>query len=124
MATYEVTTASDAVDPAGLSLREALVQANGNSDADTIYFAPVLNETTLVLTQGELTISSDVTIDGGELQVTIDAGGRSRVLAIEGDGTDATLYGLHITGGHSTYSGGGILAYGGTSLTVVDTEVF
>jgi hypothetical protein len=122
MATFTVTTASDAVNPAGLSLREALASADVNPGADTIYFAPILNETTIVLTQGELTIASDVTIDGGELQIVIDANNQSRVLDIE-TGTDVTLDSLHITGGHSTSSGGGILAGAGTSLTVVDTEV-
>ena len=82
MATFTVTTASDTVNPAGLSLREALASADANPGADTIYFAPILNETTIVLTQGELTIASDVTIDGGELQITIDATSQSRVLNI------------------------------------------
>ena len=129
MATFTVTSPSDAVDPTGLSLREALALANASPDADTIYFGSILNDTTIVLTQGELTISSDVTIDGGELRVTIDANGRSRVLAIEGDGTDATLDSLHVTGGCTSgpfpksTNGAGINAAAGTSLTLVDTVV-
>src|SRR4051812_21432699 len=126
MATFTVTSASDAVDPTGLSLREALALANASPDADTIFFGPVLNDTTIVLTQGELTISSDVTVDGGELRVTIDANNQSRVLAIEGGGTDATLIGLGISGGHTTgndssANGAGINAAVGTSLTLVDS---
>ena len=121
MATFTVTTASDAVNPAGLSLREALASADANPGADTIYFAPILNETTIVLSQGQLTIASDVTIDGGELEITIDATSQSRVLNIS-SGT-VTLDGLYITGGRATGSGGGINAALGTSLTLIDTEV-
>ena len=121
MATFTVTTASDAVNPAGLSLREALASADANPGADTIYFAPILNETTIVLSQGQLTIASDVTIDGGELEIRIDATSQSRVLNIS-SGT-VTLDGLYITGGRATGSGGGINAALGTSLTLIDTEV-
>ena len=122
MATFTVTTASDAVNPAGLSLREALASADANPGADTIYFAPILNETTIVLTQGELTTASDVTIDGGDLEITIDANNQSRVLNIS-SGT-VTLGGLIITGGAADGAGGGgIYAEADTRLDLTLTAV-
>ena len=72
----------DLPDPdAGLSLREALASADANPGADTIEFsAAASTRRPSSCTQGELTIASDVTIDGGELGITIDANRESRVL--------------------------------------------
>src|SRR4051812_16705545 len=66
MATLTVTTASDVVDAGDgvLSLREAVAQSNATATVDTINFASFIEGQTLVLTEGELTLSRDVTIDG------------------------------------------------------------
>src|SRR4051794_35589467 len=65
MATITVTTLNDFVGNEGLrSLREVVGQANATPEADVIQFAPALEGQTLTLTQGELQLTQDVTIDG------------------------------------------------------------
>ena len=84
MTIYTVTTTNDELDDldgsgsvsvenfggAGdISLREAIALANADSDADTIRFAggageAFENAALLRLTQGELLITADLTIDG------------------------------------------------------------
>ena len=66
MAYLTVTTPFDVVAPGDgkLSLREALIQANGSGGPDTIRFSAIVVGQTLVLTGGELTITDNVTIDG------------------------------------------------------------
>lgn len=81
MATFTVNTLSDVSAKDGLTtLREALVLANANPNADTIVFAPGIAGT-LMLKQGELKVSGAVSIDGGG-DVVLDGGGKSRVLDI------------------------------------------
>ena len=135
MATFTVDTLSD--DPAaGLTLREALVLADGDAAADTIEFAAGIQGGTVRITGGELTVASDVTIDGGT-GVTIDANGFSRVLFIAaGSDTDAnevTLDSLTVTGGRLIVgtsggqgredAGGGIYASKYTSLSLTGSTV-
>jgi CSLREA domain-containing protein len=68
-----VTTAEDAVANDGeLSLREAVEAANARAGADTIGFADGLRGGTLVLEQGTLAVTDDLTIDGDP-----DDGGRT-----------------------------------------------
>ena len=110
-----VTTGADVVDPTdGLtSLREAVNLANATAGAHTITFAPGL--TAVTLTQDQLTLNSDVTIDGGAngSRVTIsrstDAGTLPfRIFAVSPFATVA-LDNLVITGGYfPSGSGGGI----------------
>ena len=69
MANILVTTASD-TDADGLTLREALAQADLDAAANTITFAAGAGAITL--TQGQLSVASDVAVDGGA-GVTIDA---------------------------------------------------
>ncbi len=85
-----------------LTLREALALANAdNLTADRIEFAPEVQGQTIILGGSQLTVSSDVTIDGGA-GVTIDANQHSRVLLVQGLDTDVTLRHLTITGGRTT----------------------
>src|SRR3954454_15430088 len=98
MATLTVATASDVVDAGDgvLSLREAVAQANLTSAADTIQFAPSLEGETLTLTQGELQLTQDTTVDGdadnngsrvtlsGGWSGTWDERDGSRIVRIEG----------------------------------------
>ena len=74
---------------------------------------------TITLTQGQLSVASDVTIDGGT-GVTVDADQLSRVLTVAGEETDVTLAHLTVTGGSvgSADGGGGILAGDGAGLTL------
>jgi hypothetical protein len=132
MAIYTVTTTSDVVDPADglLSLREALALVDADpATADTIDFAPNVQGSRIVLGGSQLTVNSDVTIDGGA-GVTIDANQTSRVLLVAGgtdtDPNEVTLDSLTISGGKTTANydgGGGIRASQHTRLTFVDGTV-
>ena len=90
MATFTVTTLNDSINPndGQLSLREAIELANANKNPgaqDIINFAV---SGTINLTHGELTIYELVRIDGDNdansatRDITINAGGDSRVLHI------------------------------------------
>src|SRR3954452_1616524 len=97
MATLTVTTLND-VEDAGdgvLSLREAVAQSNATATVvDTINFASFIESQTLTLTQGELQLTQDVTIDGDAdnngSRVTLSGGDASRILNIVGTATDVT----------------------------------
>ena len=152
LALVTVTTDQDVVDfnDGVTSLREAIFAANTVPGADTIDFdfghdGPA----TILLTQGELTITDSLTINGpGADLLTIDASGNdptpdvndwngSRVFLIDDgdfDGTtriDAALSGLRLTGGDlkskgvswPSSSGGAIAASANltlTSMSIVD----
>jgi predicted outer membrane repeat protein len=112
MAVLFVTSLDDMLIPG--TLRQALVDANGNGQADTIQFSV---SGTINLMLGQLGISSDVTIDGSGGTVTIDGGGLSRIFSIDdGDGAanrNVSISNLTIRGGRvanvaSPNSGGGI----------------
>jgi hypothetical protein len=138
MAGYTVTTlvdegfdsgdlASETDDGFGLSLREALALANGNTEADEITFAASLAGGTLTLGGTELSITSDVTIDGDvdgddKADITIDADDSSRVFSITG-GT-STLASLVMTGGYTPAGvDGGALNVVGGDLTIVNSTI-
>ena len=53
-ATLTVTTDSDAVSHTGMSLRDAIAQAESTAEDDTIVFNASLAETTITLAQGQL----------------------------------------------------------------------
>ena len=127
MATFTVTTASDAVDAGDgvLSLREALTAADSTKAADAIGFAgsgsrahdrarwqPAHRQRR----RGEFAGGSGMTIDAGE---------HSRVLLVRNSGTDVFLDHLTITGGQAAVGldGGGILARGGTTLSLCHSNV-
>src|SRR5215212_7654335 len=118
MSTLTVATTQDVVNAGDgvLSLREAVAQANLTSAADTIQFAPSLEGETLTLTQGELQLTQDVTIDGDAdnngSRVTLSGGwsggfgddSGSRILRIDGTSTDVTLRDLTLTHGNATFA--------------------
>ena len=90
-----------------LSLREALQLANGLAGADTVSFAAGLAGGTINLNAGlgQIVISDSVTVMGlGANQLTINAGGASRVLQIT-SGT-VNVNGLTLTGGNADRGGG------------------
>ncbi|MBK7405482.1 MAG: right-handed parallel beta-helix repeat-containing protein [Phycisphaerales bacterium] len=125
-ASFTVTTADDRDDGyspgrVGLSLREALALANGNPGADSIGFEQALAGSTLTLDRGELSISESVMITGlGADQLTVDAGGNSRIFHADGagDAVALVLSGLTLTGGNASGPGGGVyLTSGSLSLT-------
>ena len=129
LALVTVTTALDTIDfnDGVTSLREAIFATNTVPGADTINFdfghdGPA----TILLTQGELRITDDLTITGpGANLLTIDASGNdptpdvddglgSRVFRIDDGNTstqiDVTLSGLTLTGGDVAGQGGAILS--------------
>src|SRR5690606_15559995 len=115
-ASFEVTTTADS--GAG-SLRQAIIDANGNGQADTITFAPGLG--TIDLTSGELDITDDLTITDPEGDVSIDTGGSGRIVDVF-DAGSVTISGLTLSGGSTGGSGGAILSRT-TDLTVTDSTV-
>jgi parallel beta-helix repeat protein len=150
MADFVVTTLTDELDSSSptatqddfggandLSLREALALANANPDLNTITFAASLSGGTLFLTQGELTITSSLTIDAdrgndGIADITISADSApgaddatTRVFHIGqygADGVVATLVGLVIRDGIASF-GGGIYLDGAHDLWLAHSHV-
>jgi hypothetical protein len=102
-----------------LSLREAIELANSNPGRETIVFAAALSGSTISLDGGlgQLEIASDLDLTGEN--ITLDAGGNSRVLFVDIAATDAMISGLTITGGSA--AGGGILNQG--TLSLVDVTI-
>lgn len=97
------------------SLRQAILNANANGPADTIFLQTF---GTITLTSGELSITDNVTIIGpGAPLLTISGNNASRVFYINA-GFTANLSGLTITGGKpaSNESGGGITNAGTLNL--------
>lgn len=115
MATLIVNTLADENNPVGsggnLSLREAINEANSTPEDDIITFDPSLSGT-ISLTSGELVITSNISIEGNGSNITVDAGGSSRVFNVD-DGNPSInqtvgIDGLTIRGG-SANGGAGIL---------------
>src|SRR5690606_22258042 len=94
------------------SLRQAILNANTNPDANTITFADNLEGETITLTSGELIISEDLTIDADGQNITVSGNNSSRVFLIN-SGTTVEMLGLTISGGNITGSGGRIYFGGG-----------
>src|SRR5205807_3810909 len=81
--TYVVNVLDDhddgACDAADCTLREALNAANANAGADTLTFAPTMAGA-ILLTLGQLSITSDLTIDGpGANILAVSGAGANRV---------------------------------------------
>ena len=124
MATFTVTTKDDLVNAGDgvLSLREALAAADATPTvADTIKFdVAAMGGNRIVLAGSQLTIASDVTIDGDRnddgTNIAISGGGTSRILSIEGSQTDVTLTDLELRDGREhgargdSVSGGAIMS--------------
>src|SRR5487761_256622 len=97
MATFTVT---NTLDSGTGSLRQAIFDANAAGGSNTVTFDSNLAGGTLKLTRGELDIPSNITIDGGNDGITVDAQGNSRVFdALSGT---STIDGLTITGGNAS----------------------
>jgi hypothetical protein len=103
-------------------LREAIELANQYGSIDTIRFDASLTEAglaTILLTQGELAITDDVTIEGpGAEWLTVSGNNASRVFHVD-PGTAVTVSGQTITGGGVADHGGGILNEGKLSVSNV-----
>ena len=108
-----VTTLDDVVDPTDnlISLREAVEVYFAQVEGATITFADELAGGTITLTDGQITISESMTIDGASA-ITIDAASRSRVFYVAGEfdaetgkgdvALDVTFNGLTIQNGSTS----------------------
>ena len=123
-----VTTASDIVDANDnlTSLREAVAFANSNADASTITFDASLAGQTLGLTQGQIALSTEVTIDGDingddRADITLSGNNASRVFVVNNAASDVELRSLTITAG--TAGDGGAIVQVAGSLLIADTTI-
>jgi CSLREA domain-containing protein len=131
-ATITVTTGGDTVGTASTcTLRQAIASANNDnagasncvtgSGADTIQFAAALADSTITLAQGQLSISTPVTITGSNQ--TIDANYQSRIFQIDSVVTASNLTLRHgYSSGAQGYSGGAINAFNST-LSLSDVVI-
>ena len=102
-----VTTASDIVDAfdGQTSLREAIALANGNADQSDITFSGDLAGQTIILTSGELVLSTDISIDGdivgddNRADISISGNELARIFSVVGSGTDVDLASLTLIDG-------------------------
>ncbi|MEM8642822.1 MAG: DUF4347 domain-containing protein [Cyanobacteria bacterium P01_G01_bin.54] len=113
LATFTVTAATQA------ALEAAIVAANGSAGADEIRFSGV---TRIDLTSALSDITDELTITGGDTNVTI-AGNNTTFRIFNVTGTvAATFDNLTITGGRTTGTGGGINSNNG-SVTVTNSTI-
>ncbi|MEW6494201.1 MAG: DUF4347 domain-containing protein [Cyanobacteriota bacterium] len=109
--------------PGDVSLREAILFSSAGG---TIDFDPCLAGGTITLTQGELVINKDLTINGlGADNLTVSGNNASRVFNIN-DGDDSSLIdvvieGLTIANGFTISPGGGIDNQ--ENLTVINSTI-
>ena len=104
-----------------VTLREAVIAAEtnqvfgdaiaGDIDGDQIRFDETLIGQTITLTEGEFSISDDLSIFGGDRGVSIDADGASRIFNI--DSSERILIrDVTLTGGIQSGAGGTVLING------------
>lgn len=124
LSTLTVTTLEDSVNPSDdqVSLREAIATANTTAAQDTIVFANSLSGGALDLDLGQLAITQDLIIEGG-CEITIDAGGDSRIFDITGAGTSVSLQGLTLLNGSVDTAGGGAIRTSAADLTLERTTI-
>lgn len=147
-ATFTVTSTADT----GVgSLRAQIAAANAAAGADIINFDPAVftSAKTILLTTGEIAITSDLTIDGPTAALTISGNSSSRIFNINGAGTlvvgiqdltmtkavtagandggaifiqdeNVTLTNCTLTGNSSADAGGAIRQETGGSLTLIN----
>jgi hypothetical protein len=111
-----------------LSLREAISKANDNPAINEIVFRSDLTGAVIVLTQGELVISNELTINAASLAQapTIDAGQNSRVMHFDASDGDLNLTKLTLRNGKTTggeQGGGGIYFESDGTLSLTDSTV-
>jgi hypothetical protein len=124
MAIINVTTLADENDGSnagsGISLRDAIIIANTNGDSDdTITFDPLIANQTITLALGDLVITSNMTIDGEDNDITVSGANTFRTFIINA-GVTAVLDTLTIADGSGVF-GGAIRNLG--TLTVANSTV-
>jgi hypothetical protein len=125
-------TVSNTNDSGAGSLRQAIIDANANADADTIQFAGSMAGQTITLTSGVLVISDDLTVTGDtngdrKADVTISGNDASRIFDLNFGGTfSVTLQSLTLTNGQAPNDlggGGAILQRVGATLFVSNSTL-
>jgi len=112
-----VFTVTNINDSGAGSLRQAVIDANGSADSDTIEFA-FTSAQTILLTSGELTFSGTITINGSPLfPITISGNNNSRIFNGNTGNSTLTLNNLNLTGGRisgplGVSNGGAISIFG------------
>jgi CSLREA domain-containing protein len=131
---FVVTKKGDSNDGAcdtDCSLREAIIAANGNGEADTItlglgrFGLSIVGTGENAAATGDLDITDDLVIEGlGPDQTFIDASGviSDRVFDIRAGAGTIVISGVTIMNGNVTGLGGGIYSYD-ADLTLVNVEV-
>jgi len=123
-ATFTVTSAGDP-GTGGMSLRQAVVQANGVPNS-VVQFDPALVGSTITLASGEIAISAPMRIQGpGSSKLAISGNNISRVFNIVGNASTpvaVTVAGVALTDGHSA-SNGGALTAADAVLTISDAAI-
>ncbi|WP_287296800.1 MULTISPECIES: DUF4347 domain-containing protein [unclassified Moorena] len=103
--------------PGDVSLREAIASISAGG---TVNFASSLTGGTIILTQGQLTIDKDLTIEGlGADKLTVSGNNASRVFRID-DGNSSNLINVEIE--DLTITGGRISRFGETGAGIFNTE--
>ncbi|MCF0233734.1 MAG: hypothetical protein HUK22_01995, partial [Thermoguttaceae bacterium] len=98
----------------------ALVEAvDGVAEGGTILFADSLADSTITLSGTQIKINKSVTIDAGDLNITIDAAQKSRIFNIGGE-SEVALCGLTLTGGNSPLGNGGAIFNFADALTLTN----
>ncbi len=118
------------------SLRQAISDANGNSEDDTITFDSSLSGQTIRLTSGQLAIDAsnhaltiqgpsahDVTISGDADDSGTPTSGDSRIFSVSGSHA-VDISGLTLTGGYADNSDGGALFTDTKTDVTVSNSVF
>lgn len=129
-----IVVTSNTDDGSLCTLREAIESVNAGEEIDngcsnagaafgtndTITFA---SSGSITLTNGELMVDSDVTIDASSVSgITVNGNSASRVVNIA-PMVDASLNQLSLSGGSATYYGGGILVDAYASLSITDSTI-
>lgn len=128
---FVVTTADDELDfsNSAVSLREAIVTANGTPGANIISFDPAAfaMPSTITLTLGEITITDSTSIEGpGQTLLSIAGQGVSRLATVAKGSANVLLSDVTITHGRTTVAdarGGGIQFLSSGTLTLRDSTV-
>jgi hypothetical protein len=121
-------TVANTNDTGAGSLRQAILDANALSGADTVQFAPTVFATpqTITLTTGELLVTDDLTIAGpGATILSVSGNNANRVVEINAAGRvlNATLSGITIKGGHITSGRGGGLYTADENVTLTNVVI-
>lgn len=128
--TTTVSTDADVVDFADgvISLREALQYAQQGLDGGVVRFGEDMTGATITL-DSPISITRNVTINGGDSGVTLDAGKNGSVIDIaisdnvQANIPDVYLYNLILTGGYSSANGGAINISRG-NVYVANTDIW